>query len=100
MAIFEVNRDSDHLKGDEWWEHFKALLDDQNDWPTEYVFKFIVPRAGQAPMEQILGDVPITVRASSKGKYVSITARMEMGSSDEVIEIYKSAGQVEGVVSL
>ena len=51
-------------------------------------------------LKEVFGDHPVQVRASSKGNYVSVTARIEMHSSDEVIDIYQAAGQVEGVISL
>jgi hypothetical protein len=84
----------------EWWSRFKDLLDGQNEWPTDYIFKFIVPRAGQAQLTEVFGDHPVTVRASNKGRYVSVTATMEMTSSDDVIRVYREASQVEGVISL
>jgi putative lipoic acid-binding regulatory protein len=40
------------------------------------------------------------VRASSKGNYVSVTARLYMASSEEVLAIYHAAGRVDGVISL
>jgi len=85
---------------EDWWTNFQKLLDDQNNWPTEYLFKFIVPRAGLEAIQQVFGDHPVTVRASSRGNYVSVTAKMMMNSSDEVVDVYTAAAEVEGVVSL
>lgn len=82
------------------WQGFQDLLDDQHDWPEEYLFKFIVPRAGLDQMTEVFGGHPVKVRASTRGNYVSVTARMLMNSSDEVIAIYTAAAEVEGVVSL
>lgn len=84
----------------EWWSRFKDLLDTQNEWPADYIFKFIVPRAGQAQLQELFGAHPVTVRASNKGRYVSVTATMEMFSSDDVIRVYREASEVEGVISL
>ncbi len=91
-----------HLTGDgaAWWQRFQGLLDDQTEWPTRYIFKFIVPKAGLNALKEVFGDHPVKVRASTRGNYVSVTARMEMQSSQEVIDIYQSAAQVEGVISL
>ncbi|NBC17840.1 MAG: DUF493 family protein [Bacteroidetes bacterium] len=87
-------------KGEGWWNDFRELLDDQNDWPAEYVFKFIAPQDELDELKSVFGDHPVRVRESSKGNYVSVTARMEMHSSDEVVAVYKAAGAVEGVISL
>jgi hypothetical protein len=87
-------------KSEAWWSRFQALLDQQTDWPSEYLFKFIVPSEGLGDLKEVFGETPVQVRASSKGNYMSVTARMEMASSDEVIAIYHAAGKVEGVISL
>ena len=91
---------SDAADKEAWWQQFQVLLDEQSDWPSEYLFKFIVPKAGLDEMKAIFGQVPVRVRASRKGNYLSVTARMEMHSSDEVVAVYTAAGQVEGVISL
>lgn len=85
---------------DAWWDRFQGLLDDQNDWPANYLFKFIVPRAGLEDLKRVFGEYPVRVRPSRKGNYMSVTARMEMHSSDEVVAVYQAAGRVEGVISL
>jgi putative lipoic acid-binding regulatory protein len=87
-------------QNEEWWQGFRQLLDNHNEWPSEYLFKFIVPREGVEKMKEVLGTHPVTVRASTKGNSASVTARLEMNSSDEVIAIYTAAAEVEGVVSL
>ncbi len=87
-------------RDDAWWERFQNLLDEQTDWPAEYLFKFIAPQSELAELKAIFGRYPVAVRASRKGNYVSVTARMEIHSSDEVIAVYKAAAGVEGVISL
>lgn len=86
--------------GKEWWDSFQELLEDQIDFPSEYLFKFIVPSSNLDELRSVFGQHPVQVRASRKGKYVSVTARMEMHSSDEVIAVYSAAAEVEDVISL
>lgn len=88
------------LESQEWWDRFRSLLDEQNEWPSTYLFKFIVPQTQLDEMKEVFGGRPVQVRASSKGNYVSVTARMQMGSSDEVVAVYEEAAKVEGVISL
>lgn len=83
-----------------WWDRFRTLLDGQNEWPAPYLFKFIVPRSGLEELKDVFGEHPVIVRASTRGRYVSVTAKMKMGSSDEVIEVYRAAGAVDGVIAL
>ena len=87
-------------KGEAWWNKFQGLLDEQNEWPTEYLFKFIVPSEELGEMRRVLGDDRFKVRSSSKGNYVSVTLRRRVASSEEVVAVYKSVGDVEGVIAL
>ena len=82
------------------WDRFQHLLDDQMDWPSELVFKFIAPRAGLGEMKAVFGLHPVRVRSSRAGNYVSITARMQMHSSSEIIAVYKAASGIKGVIML
>jgi hypothetical protein len=86
--------------GDGGWERFKELLDDQNDWPTHYTFKFIAPKAHVDDLKDVFGDHHVRVRSSSKGNYMSVTARLNVGSSEEVVAVYQEASAIEGVISL
>jgi len=86
--------------GEAGWARFKELLDDQNDWPTQYTFKFIAPSNRLDDLKAVFGDHPVRVRASSKGNYKSVTAQIRMSSSEDVVSIYKEASRIEGVISL
>jgi len=94
------DRSSPDRSSKEWWSDFQELLDDQNEWPTEYVFKFIVPSSGLDDVKQALGAEEVTTRESSRGRYVSVTARMHMNSSEAVVDVYKSVRGIDGVISL
>lgn len=84
----------------QWWNRFQQLLDDGAEWPSEYVFKFIVPSDRLSEVEGLLNKVPFKVRESRKGNYASVTANMEVHSSDEVIALYTSAAKIEGIILL
>jgi hypothetical protein len=85
----------------EWWDRFQALLDERVEWPSEYLFKFIVPSGGVDAVRGLFASGhPIELRASSKGNYVSVTARVEVASSAEVIEVYTRAAQIEHIILL
>jgi len=86
--------------GHDWWERFQTMLDENVEWPSEYMFKFIVPQHNLDRLKDVFGRIPIKVRASNKGKYYSVTAKLEMHSSEEVIAVYNAAAKVEGVISL
>ena len=92
--------DATPRKDEGGWERFQNLLDDQMDWPSEFVFKFIAPQAGLADLKAVFGLHPVKVRSSRAGNYVSITARMQVHSSHEIIAVYKAAAAVKGVILL
>lgn len=85
---------------EEWWNRFRELLDDQNDWPTRYTFKFIAPASQLDELKDVFGEHPVRVRESSKGNYKSVTAHLRMSSSEEVIGIYEEASGIEDVIAL
>ncbi|WP_022835229.1 DUF493 domain-containing protein [Salisaeta longa] len=85
---------------DEWWDRFRELLDEENEWPTRYTFKFIAPAAHVDELKSVFGDHSLKVRASSKGNYLSVTAHLRVTSSDEVVTVYQEAGAIEGVIAL
>ena len=83
-----------------WWDRFEDLLDDQNDWPTQYTFKFIAPASQLDELKAVFGDHPVRVRESSKGNYKSVTAHLQMSSSEDVVEVYEEASGIEDVIAL
>ena len=89
----------------EFYENLKIKLEETTEWPSDYVFKFILP-SHQRSIDRLIAifddkNATISTRASSKGKFTSITIRIRLKSPDFVIEKYKEVGQeIEGVISL
>ena len=81
-------------------EAFKEKLDGAHKWPSLYMFKFIVPQGKEDEVFALFPKNNLTTRASSKGKYISVTAKVMMGSSEAVLEKYKEANKIEGVFAL
>ena len=82
------------------WLRFRELLDSQHEWPARYPFKFIVPKAELPRLEALLEGTELTVRASKRGNYLSVSARFLARSADDIVAIYESAARIEGVISL
>lgn len=84
-----------------WFIGFREKLDKHYAWPALYMFKFIVPTEKKEELRQLFPlHVTTTEKASGKGKYTSLTYQMMMPSSESVIEVYKKAAVIEGVVAL
>lgn len=134
-------------KRTEFYKKLKESLDNTTSFPTDYLFKFIVPtehtslNAEKEKLEQEkekinsddvssmqnidnqivvvseklkkedkkLADVDaifdnknatIQTKKSKSGKYTSKTIKVKMNSSDEVINSYKEAEGIDGIISL
>ena len=84
-------------------ESFKEKLDNTHNWPTVYVFKFIVPDNEQkrAEVKNLFSEnAEIYSKKSSKGNYISITGKEPVNNAEEVIETYKNAHAIEGLIAL
>ena len=81
-------------------EEFKNKLEGAHDFPSLYMFKFIVLEDKKEEVKALFPLNEVTFKPSSKGKYTSVTATVMAHSSDYVIEIYKKAHQIEGIIAL
>jgi uncharacterized protein len=79
---------------------FKDKLELQTTFPTLYMFKFIVPNGKESEVAALLPNNKMSLKHSSKGKYVSATIKAMMPNSDSILEIYERASKIEGVISL
>ncbi len=84
------------------YEKLRVQLELQ-EWPNVFMFKFIVPNTSEkvALTSALFDDsADLTLRPSSKGTYMSVSAKELMMSVDSIIEKYKRASQIEGLVAL
>ncbi|KAA3652473.1 MAG: DUF493 family protein [Bacteroidetes bacterium] len=81
----------------------KEKLENSGEWPRVYFFKFIVPSDNQklAQVEALFGpEAQVSLKQSSKGKFVSVSAKELMLSADGIIERYEKAAKIEGLMAL
>ncbi len=84
------------------YEKLRMQLELQ-EWPNVFMFKFIVPNTSEkiAQASALFDDsAELTLRPSSKGTYMSLSAKELMMNVDSIIEKYKSASEIEGLVAL
>ena len=79
---------------------FQEKLNAAHNFPTLYMFKFIVLEDKRELVEGLFPGHEVMVKASSRGKYVSVTAKPMMGSSESIIDIYKKAHSIEDIIAL
>lgn len=88
-----VNRESE----------LKELLDKQHNWPENFLFKFIYksnPETEKSLKEIFTDGAEIEIKKSKKENYNSMSANYIAKSSDDVLNIYKKASEIKGVISL
>jgi putative lipoic acid-binding regulatory protein len=81
----------------------KKLEESIKSFPYVYLFKFIVKADNKsiALLQVMFGnDAEIFQKQSSKGNYVSLSVKQVVLSVDEIITIYKTASEIEGVITL
>jgi uncharacterized protein len=90
------------LDNEQGLEQLKIQLT-KMDWPSVYMFKFIFKSSNRtyALVHQLFTDeFRFSDKPSAKGKYTSVTVKELMISADEVIERYRKALEIEGVIAL
>jgi len=91
-------------KEDNFYRKLKIRLDETTEFPSEYMFKFIIPSSKDKliQIENIFNyrGAVISTKLSKTGKYNSITVLVSMKNAKEIIDKYKEVSSVEGVISL
>lgn len=94
----------DNEKSEEFYSRLKTQLGESTDWPSNYLYKFIVPTDADRikQIQEIFDNTGAVIESkkSKKGKYTSVSVTVNLKNPDEVIEKYKEVGKVDGVISL
>jgi hypothetical protein len=81
----------------------KDKIIETTTFPSVYMFKFIVPSEHRtiALAENLFEEnADIHTIESGKGKYTSITAKQVVMGAEEIIEVYRKASEIKGVIFL
>ena len=84
-------------------EKFKEKILDTTTFPSVYMYKFIVPSENRAiALVENLFDpqTDIHTKESENGKYTSITGMQVALNVEEIMEIYKKAASIKGIMFL
>jgi len=89
---------------DEFYARLRDELNQNQQWPSAYLFKFIVP-TDPNKIDEIelhfnnMGAV-IQTHQSKTGKYTSVSIHVQMESAEAVIDKYQQVATIEGIISL
>lgn len=87
-----------------FYSKLKYRLEDTTEFPSDYLFKFIVPSDENQvnEVENLFDNIGavINTKKSKTGKYVSVSIVLNVENADNVIEIYQKAEKIKGIISL
>ena len=81
----------------------RQRLEETTEWPVIYMYKFIIKDSGQKliQVKKLFKDsAEISVKKSSGGKYISVTAKEFAANSEEVISKYTEAHALGDIIAL
>lgn len=81
-------------------ENFIEILREQMQFPTYYVFKFIVKVEDKDEVIALFIGQNYHLHPSKNGNYVSVSCQMLVKTPEEVGAIYLQASNIKGVISL
>ena len=90
---------SENKMGERLWK-LKLVLDETVEFPTEYLFKFIVPHTELHLVLIHLEEFEVEHKLSSNGNYISVNAKKIFHKSEDIIVVYKKVGSIKGLIAL
>lgn len=101
IGIFDNDKDQ---TVNDFYLNFKDKLKETHTFPTDYIFKYIVPAEQSiiARLHSIFdqSNGSISSRDSKNGKYTSVTIKVPVNDADDIIIYYRQAAAIEGIVML
>lgn len=89
---------------EDFYERLREQLWENTNWPSNYLYKFIVPTDDQKikDVHTIFNNTGAVIESkqSKNGNYTSISVTVNLKNPDEVIEKYKEVSVIEGIISL
>ena len=88
----------------EFYDRLKEELQKSANWPSDYLYKFIVPSDPEkiGRIQSVFDNTGAVIESkqSRKGKYTSLSVTVNLPDPDAVIAYYREVGKIPGVISL
>jgi hypothetical protein len=84
-------------------EKFRELLAENKEWPMLYYFKFIVQNNKEKldHVKELFADpAAITYNSSRDIRFISLSCKQMMPDTESILEIYRKASLVDGLIAL
>lgn len=89
---------------EEFYERLKEELRTTSNWPSIYLYKFIVPTETSKiiAVEEAFNNMGAVINTvqSKTGKFTSVSVNVNMESPEHVVEKYQEVSTIEGIISL
>lgn len=90
-------------KTEEFYIRLKEELGNTSSWPSEYLYKFIVPTDAKKveAVENAFDNMGAVIKTnqSKTGKFTSVSINVTMESPADVVEKYIEVSTIEGIIS-
>ena len=90
-------------KTEEFYIRLKEELSNTSAWPSEYLYKFIVPTDAKKieAVENAFDNMGAVIKTqqSKAGKYTSVSVNVTMETPADVVEKYLEVSSIEGIIS-
>ena len=87
-----------------FYKKLQWQLKETTQFPSDYLFKFIVPTTDNQvdEIKNLFNNngAVINTKKSKTGKYSSLSVVLQIESASKVIEYYKKAEKIKGIISL
>lgn len=87
-----------------FYKKLQSQLEDTTEFPSDYLFKFIVPSTENqvVEVENLFNNngAVINTKKSKTGKYVSVSIVLNVENAATVISYYQKAEKIKGIISL
>ena len=91
-------------KTEEFYNRLKTELGNTSEWPSEYLYKFIIPTDSKKieELENAFNNMGAVIKTkqSKTAKYTSISINVMMENPEAVVEKYIYVSNIEGLISL
>ena len=89
---------------DAFYKKLQWQLEETTQFPSDYLFKFIVPTTDNQvdEVKNLFNNngAFINTKKSKTGKYVSVSIVLNIENAATVIEYYQKAAKIKGIISL
>lgn len=100
----DILQGNEHASPEEFYSSLKEKLENNHDFPEDYLFKFIIPtdQAKITEIYKVFDGIKFTMsnRESKNGKYTACNINAFVLDADQVIYIYQEVAKIENVILL